>query len=297
MKDYLIEVLEPTTDYELLDSGDGEKLERYGKFVLSRPDPQALWHKSLPVETWKKADAYFERREDKASWKVKGEMPKEWTIELEGLKFLIKPTSFKHTGLFPEQASNWKWIREKIKAQSAKLKTEELKPIKVLNLFAYTGGATLAALSAGAEVTHVDGSKASLEWAKKNAELSGLKDKPVRWLLDDARRFVEREIRRGSKYDAIIMDPPAFGHGAKDEVWKIEDDFMPLLDACQKILVEKPLFIILNGYSAGYSAVGYKNALKNLTEGLGGEVSCGELTITDKFGKRLPAGIFARYED
>jgi len=246
-----------------------------------------MWHKTLPVETWKKADAYFVRNEDKASWKVKGEMPKEWTIELEGLKFLIKPTSFKHTGLFPEQASNWKFIKDKI--------TKAGRPVKVLNLFAYTGGATLAALSAGAEVTHVDGSKASLEWAKKNAELSGLKDKPVRWLLDDARRFVEREIRRGSKYDAIIMDPPAFGHGAKDEVWKIEEDFLPLLDACQKVLEEKPLFIILNGYSAGYSAVGYKNAMNSLVHGLGGEVSCGELTITDKFGKKLPAGIFSRW--
>ena len=287
MKKLEVMVTGPSADYELLDSGEGEKLERYGKVVLSRPDPQALWRRNLPLSQWKEADAFFYRSEEKSGWKVKMGMPKEWIIELADLKFLIKPTSFKHTGIFPEQATNWGWVREKIKKQD--------RPIKVLNLFGYTGGATLAAALDGAEVTNIDGSKTVVTWAQKNAEMSGLKDKPIRWLVDDARAFVQKEIRRGNKYDAIIMDPPAFGHGAKEEVWKIEDDLLPLLDACQKILSDKPLFFLVNGYSAGYSAVGYENALQPIVKTFGGVVEIGELTIAEKTGRLLPAGIFARW--
>jgi len=287
MKNLKIEIVEPCAGYELLDSGEGEKLERYGQFVLSRPDPQALWLRQLPLDDWKKADAYFYRTGEKAGWKIKMGLPKEWEIEMAGLKFQIRPTSFKHTGLFPEQAANWKWIKQKVSTAD--------RPIKVLNLFGYTGGATLASLSGGAEVTHVDGSKTAVNWAQKNMELSGLKDKPGRFLVDDARGFVQREIRRNSKYDAIIMDPPAFGRGAKDEIWKIEEDLIPLLESCQKILSDNPLFIIVNGYSAGYSALAYENVLEPIVKKYGGKIEIGELTLAEKSGRLLPAGIFARW--
>jgi 23S rRNA (cytosine1962-C5)-methyltransferase len=275
-------------DYELMDSGDGEKLERFGAYILRRPDPQALWKKNLDEKLWKQADASFSRESDNAKWKIKEGTEKEWGISLTDLNFIIKPTAFKHTGLFPEQESNWVWIKEKIKQAN--------RPIKVLNLFGYTGGATLAALSAGAEVTHVDGSKSVITWAKQNAAASNLADKKVRWIEDDARKFVQRELKRGNKYDAIIMDPPAFGHGANNEVWKIEEDFLSLLDLCFDILSDDPLFVLVNGYSAGYSAVAYENCLLSLSKKLGGEIEKGELTIEEsKTGRLLPAGIFARW--
>lgn len=282
-------------DYELIDSGDEEKLERFGEYVLRRPDPQALWPKNLEEKEWKMADASFLRLPNGLSgsgeggkWKKRENMNNEWFIEMSGLKFLIKPTAFKHTGLFPEQEQNWQWIKEKI--------TSAKRPIKVLNLFGYTGGATLAGLSAGAEVAHIDGSKSAITWAKKNAEASGLLDKKVRWIEEDARKFVQREIKRGNKYDAIIMDPPAFGHGANNEVWKIEEDFTKLLADCRLILSANPLFIIVNGYSAGYSAIAYDNCLKEITKGLGGQIEMGELAIEEnKSGRLLPAGIFARW--
>lgn len=278
----------PSKDYELIDSGDGEKLERFGQYILRRPDPQALWKKNLDEKFWKQADASFSRESDNAKWKIKEGTAKEWVISLLDLKFTIKPTAFKHTGVFPEQESNWSWIKEKISKAD--------RPIKVLNLFGYTGGATLAALSAGAEVTHVDGSKSVITWAKQNALASDLANKKVRWIEDDARKFVQREIKRGNKYDAIIMDPPAFGHGANNEVWKIEEDFIALLDLCQEVLSDNPLFILVNGYSAGYSAIAYKNSLLPLIQRYGGEIEDGELTIEEsKTGRLLPAGIFARW--
>ncbi len=280
-------ITEPEKDYELLDSGDGEKLERYGAFLVSRPDPQALWKKTLPESEWEKAHAKFLRTDEKAGWKMAHGLPVRWDIAFGGLKFWIRPTSFKHTGLFPEQSQNWKWIGEQIAGKEK---------IKVLNLFGYTGGATLAALAAGAEVTHVDGSKVALQWAKDNAELSALADRPVRWLLDDAFAFVEREIRRGNTYDAIMMDPPSFGHGPKGEVWKIEEKFVPFLDACKKLLAPNPLFIIINGYSSGYSALSYANALADLMKSFPGAVSVGELAIRESASKKLlPSGIFARW--
>lgn len=290
-------ITEPEKDYELLDSGDGEKLERYGAFVVSRPDPQALWKKTLSDGEWKKAQAIFDRTTEKAGWKIAHEVPSRWSISFSGLKFWIRPTSFKHTGLFPEQSQNWKWIQNIITTPpAAPLLSKEGKKIKVLNLFGYTGGATLAALAAGAEVVHVDGSKVALQWAKDNAELSGLHDKPVRWLLDDAFAFVEREIRRGNVYDAIMMDPPSFGHGPKGEVWKIEQKFIPFLEACKKLLTPNPLFIIINGYSSGYSAIAYENALKDMMKEYSGTTTCGELTIREKSSQKLlPSGIFARW--
>lgn len=287
----------PSKDYELIDSGDGEKLERFGAYVLRRPDPQALWKKNLEEKDWKLANASFIREGDNAKWRMKEGLPKEWVIGMGDLKFFIKPTAFKHTGLFPEHERNWQWIVEKIKNRSNLTPdTSNLKPVKLLNLFGYTGGATLAALQAGAEVTHIDSSKSVITWARQNAEASKLEDKKAHWIEEDARKFVQREIKRGNKYDAIIMDPPAFGHGANSELWKIEDDFTKLLDACQQILSDKPLFMIVNGYSAGYSAVAYENSLLPLVQKFGGNIEAGELTIEEsKSGRLLPAGIFARW--
>ncbi len=279
-------------DYELLDSGAGEKLERFGQYVLRRPDPQALWSKKLDEKFWRQADAIFLRTDEKGRWKFREGMEKEWNIDMAGLKFNIKPTPFKHVGIFPEQESNWTWIKEKIK----QAKVDRKEPIKVLNLFGYTGGATLAALSAGAEVVHVDGSKSAITWAKQNAEISGLAGGKVRWIEDDAKKFVAREIKRGNKYDAIIMDPPAFGHGAKNEIWKIEEDLIELLESCQQILSSEPLFIIVNGYASGYSAVAYQNGLQPIVEKFSGQIEIGELTIEESKAQRLlPAGIFARW--
>ncbi len=299
MPEYNILTTPAGKDYELLDSGEGEKLERYGDVVVARPDPQTLWRKNLSADEWEKADAYFApttpdpssgRRGYDAAWEVRTDLPERWPVELSGLKFWIKLSAFKHTGVFPEQASNWSWIREKI----AKAKRAE--PVKVLNLFGYTGGASLAAASAGAEVVHVDGSKSAIGWARDNAELSGLADKPIRWILDDAQKFVTREVKRGKKYEGIIMDPPAFGHGPGGEMWKIEEHFLELLDSCKQILSENPLFFIINGYASGYSAVAYQNSLGDLMKQFGGEIEIGELTIAESASKRLlPAGIFARW--
>jgi 23S rRNA (cytosine1962-C5)-methyltransferase len=285
---YSILIVEPSADYELLDSGEGMKLERYGQYVLSRPDPGALWKKNLSASDWQKADAEFIRKGEKGEWKAKKELPALWPITFGRLKLLIKPSSFKHTGLFPEQEPNWVWMSELIK------KSE--RPIKVLNLFAYTGGASLASAKAGAEVVHLDASKKAIDWAKENAELSGLSDLPIRWILDDVLAFLKREVKRGNKYDAIIMDPPSFGHGPNDELWKIEEHFLKLFDLCIEVMSEKPLFFLINGYASGYSPIAYENNLKALAQKYGGEIEAGELTIKEsKSDRLLPAGIFARW--
>lgn len=283
----MILTTKPQKDYELLDSGDGEKLERYGSYVLRRPDPQALWHKKLSKSDWEKADGEFIRKEGKSRWKISKEVPEKWNISLGGLIFAISPTAFKHTGVFPEQFSNWAWMEEKIKNAG--------RPIKALNLFGYTGGATLAMAKAGAEVVHVDASKPSIGIAKENAELSGLKDAPIRWLIDDAHDFIKREIRRGNKYDCIVMDPPSFGRGPKGEIWKIEENFLPFFDDVMKILSDNPLFVLVNGYASGYSGITYKQNLEVLIEQNGGNIEEGELCIEEKSGRLLPAGIFARW--
>lgn len=279
----------PSDGYELLDSGREEKLERYGAFVLSRPDPQALWEKTLPEGEWGKAHGRYLREGKEGGWDAKG-LPPEWQIEFGGLSFLIKPTSFKHTGLFPEQEPNWQWVREAIASS-------ERKDISILNLFGYTGGATLAAAQAGATVAHVDASKTAVAWAGENARLSGLGEKPVRWIVEDVLAFVKREIKRGSKYDAIIMDPPAFGHGPKKELWKIEEDLLELMKLCHELLSEKPLFILINGYAAGYSPLAFAYNLESFEKKFGGTVQYGDLTIAQKGSERvLPCGIFARWK-
>ncbi len=296
-------------DYELLDSGENEKLERYGKFIVSRPDPQALWQKNLGEKEWSKADAVFRSGE----WQIRNlKLPKVWPIELGGLKFNIRLSSFKHVGLFPEQEGNWEWLIEKIKNCHAEFISASFpnrkilkqvqddrkssNSIKVLNLFGYTGGATLAGAKAGAEVCHLDASKVAINWARENAKLSGLEDKPVRWILDDAIKFIKREIKRGRKYDGIVMDPPAFGHGPTGEMWKIEENFLELLDLCKQVLSEKPLFFLINGYASGYSAIAYENNLKDLMKNFKGEIEIGELTIKEsKSDRLLPCGIYARW--
>ncbi len=290
MKQSNIVITTESSDYELLDSGDGEKLERFGSVVLSRPDPQALWKKNLPESEWKKADFEFSRTEAGGEWKSrKGKELQKWDINFGGLKLGIRPTAFKHTGLFPEQSANWDWMRNIISSSGKK-------DVNVLNLFAYTGGATLACAQAGAKVVHIDGSKSAVQWARDNAELSGLSEKPIRWILEDARVFVGREVKRGNRYDAIIMDPPAFGHGANKEIWKIEEHFMTLIEECIQLLSDEPLFFVVNGYSAGYSAIAYENALEGLVKKYGGRIEIGELTLEETGSKRLlPCGIFARW--
>jgi 23S rRNA (cytosine1962-C5)-methyltransferase len=289
----MILTTKPSKDYELLDSGDGKKLERYGSFVLSRPDPQALWKPHIPMTEWNKADAVFVRKGKEVEWKKKKTMPEAWNIVLGRMTFEIRPTTFKHTGIFPEQLSNWEWMEEKVRAAA-----KGGRPVKVLNLFGYTGGASLACAKAGAEVCHVDGSKMAIAWARKNQELSGLSEKPIRWILDDVIAFLKREVKRGNLYDGIVMDPPAFGHGAKDEVWKIEDDFTKLMELCFAVLSEKPLFFLINGYASGYSPIAYQNNLLSFQHKCGGEIETGELAIEESgTGRMLPCGIFARWHN
>ncbi len=279
-------ITKPQSTYELIDSGGEEKLERFGDVVLSRPDPQALWPKSLSQEWVKTNGVYVNEGKEGGKWT--GNIPKEWPIDFGRLKMVIKPTSFKHTGLFPEQLPNWEWMSSILTAKPR---------AKVLNLFAYTGGATLAAAKAGAEVTHVDGSKSAVAWARENAAASELEDKPIRWIVEDVLTFVTREIKRGNKYDAIIMDPPAFGHGPKSEIWKIEENFVELVGLCKQLLSEKPLFVLINGYAEGYSPLAFAQNLTDLSKKYGGKVQCGELTIAESQSDRLlPAGIFARWQ-
>jgi 23S rRNA (cytosine1962-C5)-methyltransferase len=285
-------------DYELLDSGEGEKLERFGQVVLARPDPQALWPKLLPPAAWQKADGFFGHLGGRAAsqggapaWHFKPNAPKEWQISFGGSKFVIRPSVFKHVGLFPEQRENWNWIREAITVAKKPHET-----VSVLNLFGYTGGATLAAAEAGADVCHLDGSKAALAGARENAIRSGLGSAPIRWILDDAATFVRREIKRGRRYDAIILDPPAFGRGPKGQVWKIEDTFLDLLKWCRQALSDQPVFFLINGYASGYSAIAYYNALSAVFKSQsGGQLEAGELAIAESAGRLLPAGIFARW--
>ncbi len=282
-------ITEKESSYALLDSGEGMKLERFGAYVLARPDPEALWLKKLPETEWQKADAAFTRTGATGSWKKGTAFPKAWNIEYAGLTFELRPTSFKHVGIFPEQKSHWMWLEEAIHSKKGKT-------IKVLNLFAYTGGATLSAARAGAEVTHLDSSKVAIEWARKNAELSGLASAPIRWIEDDALLFLRRELKRGNKYDVVIMDPPAFGHGSGGALWKIERDFYELFSLVEKVLSDDPLAVIVNGYTAGYSPLSLLNNVSRLADAFGGVTDSGELALTEEHTTRLlPAGVFARF--
>ena len=242
-------------DYEIIDMANGEKLERWKDVYLVRPDPQIIWKdKSFP-EKWNKINARYNRSNTGGgNWEYNKKMPSSWEIKYKNLTFNIKPMGFKHTGLFPEQAVNWDWMMDKIK--NAK------RDIKVLNLFAYTGGATVACLSAGASVCHVDSSKGMVSWAKENVISSGLQDRPVRYIIDDVVKFVNREIRRGNKYDAIIMDPPSYGRGANGEVWKFEENIYDLVELCTKVLSDNPLFFLINSYTTGISSTVLENILK-----------------------------------
>jgi len=278
-------------EYEVLDAGEGEKLERWGKFTLRRPDPQVIWPIQKP-ELWKKVDAHYHRsKSGGGSWEFFGKLPEKWAISYENLKFYIQPTGFKHTGLFPEQAANWDWMIEKIKSAG--------RPIRVLNLFAYTGGATVACAYAGAEVCHIDASKGMVARAKENLELSSLSDKKVRLIVDDVFKFVEREKRRGSKYEAIIMDPPSYGRGANGEVWNIENSLYSLIQNCIQILSDKPLFFLVNSYTTGLSADVISNMLKiTLGKKNKGRIYGDELGIPiANSDVILPCGNFARWEN
>ena len=285
-------VTEPSGDYELLDSGGGEKLERFGKIILRRPDPQAIWEKRLSDERWLSADAFFKKAGQGGKWISKKNISDKWPISIGGLNFSLKLGSFKHPGVFPEHAPNWLFISEKT-SQAVR----ETGKASVLNLFGYTGGATLAAAKAGAEVTHLDGSKVAIGLAKENAGASSLSDKPIRWILDDARTFVRRELKRGKTYDGIIMDPPTFGRGPKGETWNIEKDLPGLIILVKKILSPRPIFFLINGYASGYSSIAYKNNILDLQEKFGGTLEAGELSIKEsgENARLLPAGIFSRW--
>ena len=277
--------------YALLDSGEGMKLERFGGYVLARPDPEALWQKRLPPSAWEAADATYERKGATGAWRKAHSMPKAWNMQYGGLTLELRPTSFKHVGLFPEQKEHWDWLGAKLKAVAK----GGAKP-RVLNLFAYTGAATLAAAQAGAEVVHLDSSKVAIEWARVNAKLSNLETAQIRWIEDDALKFLRKELKRGNKYDAVIMDPPAFGHGSGTALWKIERDFYKLVELAFGVLSDAPIALIVNGYTAGYSPITLRNNLLPLVEKYGGSIQSGELALNEKGSERLlPAGVFARW--
>jgi 23S rRNA (cytosine1962-C5)-methyltransferase len=280
-------------DYRLLDAAGGEKLEYWKSYLLRRPDPQAIWSERAENPLWNKTDATYHRSSSGGGkWQFfNKKLPERWCVQYKDLVFNIKPMGFKHTGLFPEQAVNWDWFGDLIKKAN--------RPIRVLNLFAYTGGATVAALAAGAEVVHVDASKGMVSWAKENVISSGLADRPVRYIVDDVKKFTAREIRRGRSYDAVIMDPPSYGRGPSGELWKIEDELYPLISDCKKLLSDKPLFFLINAYTTGLSATILKNTLElSLVKDLGGKVTADEigLPMENKNGMPLPCGISCRWQ-
>lgn len=284
-------IAENWKDYEVLDTSCGEKLERWGDYLLVRPDPQVIWDTPKRHIGWRKRNGHYHRSaKGGGEWEF-FDLPKQWSISYDSLNltFNLKPFSFKHTGLFPEQAANWDWFSEKIRTAGRK--------VKVLNLFAYTGGATLAAAAAGASVTHVDASKGMVTWAKENAKASGLEDAPIRWLVDDCQKFVEREIRRGNHYDAIIMDPPSYGRGPKGEIWKIEDAIHPLVKLCVKLLSTDPLFFLINSYTTGLQPAVLAYLLGTELKDFHGSVDAKEVGLPVKeSGLVLPCGASGRWE-
>ena len=278
-------------EYEILDMANGEKLERWGEYKLIRPDPQIIWKEKSYPEKWGKVNARYNRsKTGGGNWDFKTKLPAAWQVKYKNLTFNIKPMGFKHTGLFPEQAVNWDWMIDKIK--NAK------REIKVLNLFAYTGGATVACLSAGASVCHVDSSKGMVSWAKENVVSSGLEKRPVRYIVDDVIKFVQREIRRGNKYDAIIMDPPSYGRGISGEVWQFENNISDLVNLCTQVLSENPLFFLINSYTTGISAEVLSNILKINLKQYKGKITAGEIGLPMKDSDLvLPCGIFGKWEE
>ena len=284
-------------DYEVIDCSKGEKLERWGDYLLVRPDPQVIWDTPKKENGWRKMNGHYHRSsKGGGEWEFI-QLPKEWPSQYslpinKKLTFHLKPFSFKHTGLFPEQAANWNWFSQLIADAVSKGRQ-----VKVLNLFAYTGGATLAAAAAGASVTHVDASKGMVTWAKENAISSGLKDAPIRWLVDDCVKFVEREIRRGNHYDAIIMDPPSYGRGPKGEIWKIEESVYPLIQLCSQILTDNPLFFLINSYTTGLQPAVLSYMISTVLGTANGTVTASEIGLpVSSNGLVLPCGASGRYE-
>ena len=272
-------------DYELIDCSDGERLERWGDIILIRPDPQIIWSTGKKNPLWRKAHARYHRsNKGGGSWEMYKKVPDSWSINFKNLVFNIKPMGFKHTGVFPEQAVNWEWMQNKIK--------EENRPLKILNLFGYTGCATLACMDAGASVCHVDASKGMVTWAKENAVSSNIADRPVRWLVDDCVKFVQREVRRGNKYDGIVMDPPSYGRGPNGEVWKIEEKLYSLIELCIQVLTDNPTFFILNSYTTGLSPAVMEYLLNvQLKSKFGGKVSSDEIGLrVTETNLSLPCG-------
>ena len=276
-------------DYEIISMSEGEKLERWGEFYLLRPDPEIIWKGNIDKRL---VHAHYHRKSTGGGyWERLKTLPDRWTVNYKNLVFNVKLMGFKHTGIFPEQSVNWDFMMNKIEE-----KTKKGEKVKVLNLFAYTGCASVACLSKGAEVVHVDSSRGMIDWAKENVKSSHLENKPIRFLVDDVVKFVKREIRRGNKYDAIIMDPPSYGRGAKNEVWDIEKDLYNLVELCTEILVDKPLFFIINSYTAGLSPIVIENLLKIFFSNKNGSITSGELGIEAKNGLILPCGVYGRYE-
>lgn len=287
----LLETFKSFKDFELLDTGEGCRLERWGKYILQRPDPQIIWGKSLSENEWKKADAVF-----KKDWVIKSSIPKSWLVQWENITLVAKLSPFKHTGVFAEQAANWEWITDKLSVVSSKL--------SVLNLFGYTGGATMVLTKLGHFVTHVDASKPAIAWAKENQRANGLPEDSIRWILDDAVKFVKREVARGKVYDGIIMDPPAFGHSPSGATWKFNQDLPKLLKLCVQILSPQAKFLIINGYATNSSALALNNLLQDQMKGKKGEITFGELCLRQKnpspkgagAGRLISTGIFTRWQ-
>ena len=276
-------------DYEVLDTGDGEKLERWRDVILRRPDPQAIWPKQRP-ELWGRADAYYHRsNRGGGEWEFFKKLPERWSVRYGELEFYVRPTGFKHTGLFPEQAVNWDWMAGLIRKAG--------RPIRVLNLFGYTGGATCACAAAGAHVTHVDAAKGMVQWAGENRKLSGIDETSVRWIVDDALKFVQREERRGKKYEGILMDPPSYGRGPGGEVWKLENELFGLVEACEKVLAEDALFMLINSYTTGLQPAVLHNMLTmTAARSRGGRVTADEIVLPVTAGGVLPCGASGRWE-
>jgi 23S rRNA (cytosine1962-C5)-methyltransferase len=277
-------------DYELLDSGDGQKLERYGPYRLLRPEPEAVWRRSLPESAWNKVHAVFKPspEENGGHWQALQKLPDRWTMEYKQLRFYVQTTASRHLGVFPEQAAQWDWITRQIELSS--------RPLRVLNLFGYTGLASLAAAQAGAAVTHLDAARKVVQWANENLALSNLGDRSVRWIVDDALKYVQREARRGSTYDGIILDPPKFGRGPKGEVWEFYKLLPTLLEACRQILTPQPVFVALTAYAVKASPLTLYYALQEMMAGKNGSLNAGEIALTEKSaGRLLSTAIFARW--
>lgn len=276
-------------DYQVLDTGDGEKLERWGKILLRRPDPQAIWPKQAP-EMWSQADAHYHRSaKGGGEWEFFKKLPERWTLTYGPWKFYVRPTGFKHTGLFPEQAVNWDWMSGLIRSAN--------RPVKVLNLFGYTGGATIACAWAGAKVTHVDAAKGMVQWAGENRILSGIDETAIRWIVDDAKKFVLREARRGNFYDGILMDPPSYGRGPGGEIWKLEDELFDLVAACEKVLGERALFVLINSYTTGLQPAVLNNMLAmTAAKTHSGAVVADEIVLPVVAGGVLPCGASGRWQ-